>query len=111
MDNQKDDAYFIEKAIAEIDVIEYYIGECTYEEFLDDQVLVDAVMFRLVQMVENVKCISEAYKAAHPEIEWGEIIGFRNGIVHEYGQTDYAIVYEVVSKDVKGLKNCLTQNR
>ena len=40
-------------------------------------------------------------------IKWGQIIGFRNGIVHDYGKTDYSIVYEIVSKDIYELKENL----
>lgn len=37
-------------------------------------------------------------------IELGQIIGFRNGIVHDYGKTDYNIVYEIISSDIYLLK-------
>ena len=30
-------------------------------------------------------------------------MGFRNGIVHEYGKTDYTIVYETVTQDLDEL--------
>ncbi|MBO7078546.1 MAG: DUF86 domain-containing protein [Bacilli bacterium] len=32
---------------------------------------------------------------------------FRNGIVHEYGNTDYAIVYEILTSDIHDLKRVL----
>lgn len=48
MDNRKNDLYFAEKAIEQIDIIEKYMGKKTYEEFLSDNQLIDAVMFRLV---------------------------------------------------------------
>lgn len=30
-------------------------------------------------------------------------MGFRNGIVHEYGKTDYTIVYETITQDLDDL--------
>ena len=39
----------------------------------------------------------------------GEIVGFRNGIVHDYGKTDYTIVYDIISKDLFILKDELEQ--
>ena len=66
-------------------------------------------MFRLVQLIENVKNISSAFKEGHPEIPWGEIIGFRNGIVHEYGKTDYLTVYETITQDLKQLEKTLKE--
>lgn len=50
-------------------------------------------MFRLIQLIENIKGISKEFKNSHPLVPWGQIMGFRNGIVHEYGKTDYTIGY------------------
>jgi len=107
MDNRKNDMYFAERAIEQIETIEKYIGDKTYEVFMRDEQLVDAVMFRLVQMVENIKNVSLEFKENNPQIPWGKIMGFRNGIVHEYGKTDYTIVYEVVTSSLQPLKDVL----
>ena len=107
MDNIKNDKYFINKIFEEIDIIQKYVGKKTYEEFISDTLVVDAVMFRLVQMIENINDLSTEYRDNHPNIPWGEIIGFRNGIVHEYGETDFVTVYEIVTKDLKTLKDQL----
>ena len=108
MDNIKSDKYFIIKAVSDIDLIKKYVGEKSYDQFVNDDLLVDAVMFRLIQMVENLKNLSDEFKNANPKIHWGEIIGFRNGIVHEYGKTDYSIVYEIIEDDLDELRKALT---
>ena len=110
MDNVKDDKYYFKKAVEEIEIIERYVADKTYSEFMADEKLIDAVMFRLVQLIENVKKISQSFKNSHPSIEWGNIVGFRNGIVHHYGKTDYSIVYEVASHDLSELKEVFIQN-
>lgn len=109
MDNPKGDSYYAQKTIEHIDVLIEYIGEKTYEEMVDDQVLIDAMMFRMVQMVENMKHLSPEFRGKHPEVKWGLIIGFRNGIVHEYGNTDYKIVYEILTKDLITLRKSLNK--
>ena len=58
MDNKKTDAYYAEKAIVNIQTIEKYINGKSYQDFLSDEELIDAIMFRLVQLIENVKNIS-----------------------------------------------------
>ena len=60
-------------------------------------------MFRLIQLIENIKKLSNNFKEQNNEIPWGKIIGFRNGIVHEYGKTDFTIVYETVTNDLDQL--------
>lgn len=109
MDNAKNDKYYFQKAIDDIDVIQKYVDQKTYEEFMADELLIDAVMFRLVQLIENVKEISDDFKQEHQEIAWRNVIGFRNRIVHEYGKTDYTVVYEVISKDLLELRELFIQ--
>lgn len=104
MDNKKNDSYYFSKIIEDINTIKKYFNNASYEQFLSDNQLIDAIMFRLIQLVENTKNISPEFKNGHSEIKWGEIIGFRNGIVHEYGKTDYATVYDVITKDLDVLK-------
>ena len=107
MDNKKDDKYYASKSIEHINLIQEYSNNMTYEEFMSDQQLNDSIMFRLVQLIENVKNISEEFKNKNPQIPWGDIIGFRNGIVHEYGKTDYHDVYNILVNDISELKEVL----
>ena len=110
MNNNKTNSYFMEKALSDIEVIISYTKNKTYEEIMSDGLLVDGIMFRLIQLIENIKNISEEFKVSHPEIPWGDIMGFRNGIVHEYGKTDYSTVYEIVSRDIYQLKELFETN-
>lgn len=107
MDNRKNDKYYAERALEQISAINNYVRDKTYDEFISDEMLVDAIMFRLVQMIENIKNISYEFKCDNPQIPWGKIVGFRNGIVHEYGKTDYTIVYEVLTDNLSPLKEVL----
>lgn len=109
MDNKKNDSYYFSKIIEDINTIKKYFNNASYEQFLSDSQLVDAIMFRLVQLIENTKNISTEFKNEHSEIKWGDIIGFRNGIVHEYGKTDYTTVYDVITKDLDVLKELFEQ--
>ena len=103
MDNLKNDRYYVSKANENIQAIQRYIGHKTYEEFISDEELIDASMFRLVQLIENIKNLSDEFKRKNDYVPWGKIMGFRNGIVHDYGKTDYTIVYEIVTQDLNEL--------
>lgn len=94
----------------DIDAIIKYTRNLTYDEFVSDVKTIDSVMFRLIQLIENIKNISIEFKQRHPHIPWGQIMGFRNGIVHEYGATDYSTVYEIVSKNIFELKDLFEKN-
>ncbi len=100
----------MEKALQEIAIIIKYTAGMSYEEFMSDMRNIDTTIFRLEQLIEQIKHLSEEFKTSHKEIPWGDIIGFRNGLVHEYGSTDYSTVYEVVHKDIYELKELFEQN-
>ena len=104
MKNPKNDPYYMKKALIEIGYLEKYCSGLSYDEFLLDSKTNDAIMFRLVQLIENIKKLSNEFTLRHPEVKWGDIIGFRNGIVHEYGEVDYTIVYQIVNKHISELK-------
>ena len=107
MDNIKNDVYYIKKILENIQAIIGYTKKITYREFINDIKVIDATMFRLIQMIENINHLSKEYKNMHSSIKWGQISGFRNGIVHDYGKTDYNIVYEIISEDIYNLKSIL----
>ena len=104
MDNKKNDCYYFSKIVENIATIKKYFNNATYEEFLSDEKKMDSIMFRFVQLIENIKSISKEFKLLHPEIDWDDIVGFRNRLVHEYGKTDYVIVYSTIVSDLDKLK-------
>jgi uncharacterized protein with HEPN domain len=54
--------------------------------------------------------LSPALKAAHPEIPWPDIAGFRNRLVHAYLDIDLEVAWATLENDLAGLKE-LAVNR
>ena len=109
MDNLKKDNYYIKLIMEDIDKILKYTNEVSYDDFMNEEQLIDAILFRLIQMTENIKKLSISFKEKYNNISWNDIVGFRNRIVHDYGKTDYTIVYEVISKDIPAMKDVLSK--
>lgn len=59
--------------------------------------------FRLIQIQENAKKLTDEYKAAHKNIPWIDIAGLRNRIVHDYGNVDLKIIFSTLTDDVPWL--------
>ena len=108
MDNFKNDIYYASLALENLVTLQKYIKDVSYEQYIKDGELIDATMFRLVQLIENINHLSSEAKARYSNIPWGKISGFRNVIVHEYGETDYTIVYETITQDLDELKEALS---
>jgi len=107
LDNKKDDSYYLKKLKKDIDFITAHMQDIDEEDFSADEVLQDSMMFRLVQISENARKISDSFKAAHEQIPWGDVYGLRNRIVHDYGMVDLHIIYSTLVRDIPELMNQL----
>ena len=66
----------------------------TKQEVEENQLLVDSIMFRIIQIAENNGKLSDGFKAKHNNIPWMAIKGMRNRVVHDYGYVDLSFVYD-----------------
>ena len=98
MDNPKDDSYYLKKIITDLDfVIEQTHGK-SEEEIEEDVLLMDSIMFRIIQIAENTGHLTNGFKEKASNVPWTAIKGMRNRIVHDYGGTKLAMVYDTVAR-------------
>ena len=100
----KDDALFLRHILDSIDAIDGYTKGVTRVTFIQNAMLRDAVMRQLEIIGEAARNLSDAVRKAHPDVEWGQIIGMRNRLIHAYFQVDTELVWEIVSTDLPLLK-------
>ena len=79
------------------------LADRTLEAFTADEVA-KLALTRCVEVIgEAGHQVSPATKALLPMIPWHMMYGMRNRIIHDYGNTDYAIVYKVVREELPSL--------
>ena len=100
MDNPKNDAYYLNKIIVNLRFVLEHSDGVSKEDFERNEILVDSVMFRLIQISENSDKLSSEIKQKHADIPWKAIKGLRNRIVHEYGHVDFGIIFDTVANDL-----------
>lgn len=100
MENLKNDNYYIDKMLEDIEFIIEHMSDVSFEDFSKDVLLQDSMMFRMVQISENANRLTEEYKNKRNNIPWKSIYGLRNKIVHDYGNTDLGIVYDTLIEDI-----------
>ena len=85
----------------------YTDGFKTAESFFiaEDQVWFNASLMLLSTIGENSGKISEDLKLKYPKLSWRELRGLRNRIVHDYTGIDYEMVFEIITNDLKYLKD------
>jgi uncharacterized protein with HEPN domain len=91
----KDDCFYLVYILDSISRIQTYT-EGGSDAFFSDTMVSDAVLRVLQTLGESAKQVSAGVKQAAPEIEWREIIAFRNVLVHDYLGVDLARVWQIV---------------
>ena len=103
MNNLKNDEYYIGKILTDLHFIVEHMEGVTIRTLEENEVLLDSMSFRLIQIQENAKKLTEAYKVAHNTIPWTDIAGLRNRIVHDYGNVNLDIIFSTLADDVPWL--------
>ena len=103
MDNKKGDAYYLERIVTDLAFILAHTDGLSQKQLEENEVLLDSVLFRLIQVSENSDKLTDTFKAQHPAIPWRAIKGLRNRIVHEYGNVHLSVVYDTVQNDIPPL--------
>ena len=103
MDNKKDNRYYMQKIITELSFVLEHTNGLTQKELENNEILIDSVMFRLIQIAEHSDKLTDSFKTLHSESPWRAMKGLRNRIVHEYGSVDLSVVYHTITKDVPEL--------
>ena len=71
--------------------------------FLNDKIVQDAVLMRLIVIGESARLLDGAARAEAPEIDWGKVAAFRNRAAHGYRSIDFAIVWGIVTHELEPL--------
>ena len=100
MDNIKEDDYYLNKVLNDLHFINKHMKNINFESFKENELLLDSMLFRLIQIHENIRRLSMQFKMDHSSIPWFEISGIRNRIVHDYGNVDLEIVYLTLVNDI-----------
>lgn len=107
MDNIKNNIYYIQKIRKDLEFIVEHMWDVSMEELNVNEVLLDSMLFRMIQISENAKRLTDEYKLSHSHIPWSALSGMRNRIVHDYGNVDLNIVYETLKNDMLELLTLL----
>jgi len=86
------------------DAIQRFIEPISEDEFLSDELRQSGVLQKLIVIGEAAARLPKDFQAEHTEIEWPDIIGFRNIAIHEYFAVMWEIVWETAITDVPMLR-------
>ena len=86
------------------DAIQRFIEGVQREDFVDDELRRSAVLQKLIVIGEAAARLPREFTERHPEVEWADIVSFRNIAVHEYFSVNWSIVWVAATQDTPELR-------
>ncbi len=105
---RREDLYLADM-IEAADSIENFRVDVDKESFLVNDLTRSAILHKLTIIGEAAAHLSSDFRERHPEIEWADIIGFRNIAVHSYFSIDWSIVWVAATHDAPALREKIVQ--
>lgn len=102
---KRDDAVYLEHIRDSISRIVKYIQGVDEEGFMANDQLQDATIRQLQIIGEAAKRLSDETISRYPGVEWKDIAGMRDKLVHDYFGVDLAAVWDTVVLDLPKLKS------
>ncbi|MCH7471393.1 DUF86 domain-containing protein [bacterium] len=103
----KDLTLLADDALTRIDSIQADVEGISFDDFLRDTLVRDAVCYRLLVIGEVVKRIMELGSLSDNEEYWRSIIDFRNVIAHQYDEIELQMVWDIIQSELSGLRRQL----
>lgn len=95
------------------ELLKHILDECFYiisvtenynfEDFFADETLKRAIVRSLEIIGEATKNISTDFKAKWSSVEWKNMAGMRDRLIHDYMGVNYIIVWDVVKNKIPNL--------
>ncbi len=94
------DKLYLKDMVEACDALGRFLAGKEETVFLGDELLQSAVLQKLIVIGEAAANLSTDFRKQHLEIEWRDIIGFRNIAVHRYFGIDWEIAWFTATEDV-----------
>jgi uncharacterized protein with HEPN domain len=77
------------------------------DAFLASKLIQSAVLYKLQTLAESTQRLSDATKAARPEVSWRAIRGLRNVLAHDYTNIKLEEIWNIIERDLPTLKTAV----
>ncbi len=102
---------YLEEMIEAIAVILKYTEGQTFESFMADTMLCDAVQRQFEILGEATSHVPYNMQKKYKTVPWDAMYSLRNHIAHEYFDVDYEIIWEIIKNDLPKDKENLMEIR
>lgn len=95
---------FLRDIIESATAIGSFIADIEQNSFVGNDLVRSAVLQKLIVIGEAAAHLPKKFREVHKEVEWTDIVAFRNIAVHAYFSVDWDIVWVTATRDVPELQ-------
>ena len=100
----KNDQTYLKHILEAIEKIQSYIGDVDFDEFSNNNMMIDATVRELEIIGEASKSLSGDFHARYPDVPFRDAVDMRNFLIHEYFGVNVKVVWDTCSNDLPKLK-------
>ncbi len=105
----KDNTVYLKHILDAMDLIDEYLREVGYDEFMNNRMFQDAVIREIEIIGEATKNLSLEVRNGYPNIPWKKMAGMRDKLIHGYFGVDPDAVWVTARKDIPMLREKITR--
>lgn len=105
----RDYKVYLEDILEAVNKIIQYTTGMSLEEFSRDAKTIEAVVRNLEIIGEAAKHVPKHIRVKNPDIEWKQIAGLRDILIHEYFSIDLDIIWDIIRNKLPVLESKINQ--
>jgi uncharacterized protein with HEPN domain len=105
MKKKRDIEDYLKDIVENIDKIVKFTSGISYEDFVNNDEKVYALIRSIEIIGEATKNIPQSIRKKYTEIPWKDMAGIRDKVIHEYFGVDEKIVWVTATKEIPPLKD------
>ena len=95
---------YLQDILEACDMIQTFLQGLDAATFLVSELHKAAILQKLTMIGEAAARLPQAFRETHPQVEWRDIIAFRNIAVHAYFTVQWDIIWATANDDVPVLR-------
>jgi uncharacterized protein with HEPN domain len=100
---------YLSDMVEAADAIREFLAGIDRAAFLGSNLIQSAVLQKIIVIGEAAAKLPQEFRERHPEVEWSDIVAFRNIAVHAYFSVDWSIVWVTATGDVPELRKIVAE--
>ena len=105
----RDYRLYTDEIIESIHRIKEYTKDITFEDFIKNKLILDAVLRNFEIIGEAIKNIPEELLKKYPSIDWKGIKGFRDIVAHRYFSLQLELIWDLIINKLDELEEIAIQ--